>query len=384
MRCGALSAWVLGTVDVLLVSAEAAVQKTVPPAVLASRMIDLKVGEDISLDELKHKFVAAGYKRADEVEGHGQFSVRGGIVDFFPPERELPLRMELWGDTIDTIAEFEVESQRRTDLVDEVLLTPSAEIIAGDGEEDSDEAVAEQIRSIAKKVRSKNADLAKAKLQEDADAIRSGRDLCPDKYINLYYENACTPLGYLREGDLLIAAESGTVKERVNGAVKLYREDLKAALETGEYVKALGDLMIPYQDLVSDYEHADLIYRRGGHRKGRQAAGERPRGRRLQGDLLLSYPERIPEGHHLCPGRQLQRRRIVPGVEVPHHLAGQQGRDEPPETHPQPQRRERVPAGNTSATATPRTRSTVSTNSIRATTSSTRCTASASSTASRR
>ena len=259
-RMGALSAWVLGTVDVLLVSAEAAVQKTVPPTVLAARMIDLKVGEDISLDELKRKFVAAGYKRADEVEGHGQFSVRGGIVDFFPPERELPLRMELWGDTIDTIAEFEVESQRRTDLVDEVLLTPSAEIIAGDGEGESALAVAEQIRQIAKKVRSKTADQAKAKLQEDADAIQSGRDLCPDKYVNLYYENACTPLGYLQEGDLLIAAESGTVKERVNGAVKLYREDLKAALATGEYVKALGDLMVSYQDLVSDYEHADLIY----------------------------------------------------------------------------------------------------------------------------
>lgn len=259
-RMGALSAWVLGTVDVLLVSAEAAVQKTVPPQVLAERMIRLKTGEDISLDDLKRKFVAAGYKRAEEVDGRGLFSVRGGIVDFFPPEREHPLRMELWGDTIDTIAEFDEETQRRTDLVPEVLLTPCAEIIAGAGEEESAGAVAETIRQIAKKVRSKQADLAKSRLQADADAILSGRDLCPDKFVNLYYENACTPLGYLQEGDLLIASESGTVKERVNGAVKLYREDVKAALETGEYVKALGDLMVSYQDLVSDYEHADLLY----------------------------------------------------------------------------------------------------------------------------
>ncbi|MBO7682855.1 MAG: DEAD/DEAH box helicase, partial [Clostridia bacterium] len=167
---------------------------------------------------------------------------------------------ELWGDTVDTIAEFDEETQRRTDLADEVLLTPCAEIIAGDGEEESAEAVAETIRQIARKVRSKQADLAKSRLQADADAILSGRDLCPDKYVNLYYENACTPLGYLQEGDLLIASESGTVKERVNGAVKLYREDVKAALEAGEYVKALGDLMVSYQDLVSDYEHADLLY----------------------------------------------------------------------------------------------------------------------------
>ncbi|MBQ8469675.1 MAG: hypothetical protein IJ547_03665, partial [Clostridia bacterium] len=260
MRMGALSAWLLGNVDVLLVSAEAAVQKTVPPGVLASRMIRLKVGEDISLEDLKARFVAAGYKRADEVEGHGQFSVRGGIVDFFPPERENPLRMELWGDTIDTIAEFEVESQRRTDLVEEVLLTPSAEVIAGEGAEESEESIADRLLELAKKVRSKQADTARARLQADADAIRAGRDLCVDKYINLYYDHACTPLGYLREGDLLVAAESGTLKERVNGAVKLYREDVKAALETGDYVKALGDLMVTYQDLVSDYEHADLLY----------------------------------------------------------------------------------------------------------------------------
>ncbi|MBO7690525.1 MAG: transcription-repair coupling factor [Clostridia bacterium] len=259
-RMGALSAWLLGDLDVLLVSAEAAVQKTVPPQVLAARMIRLKTGEDISLDDLRRKFVAAGYKRAEEVDGRGLFSVRGGIVDFFPPEREHPFRMELWGDTVDTIAEFDEETQRRTDLADEVLLTPCAEIIAGDGEEESAEAVAETIRQIARKVRSKQADLAKSRLQADADAILSGRDLCPEKYVNLYYENACTPLGYLQEGDLLIASESGTVKERVNGAVKLYREDVKAALEAGEYVKALGDLMVSYQDLVSDYEHADLLY----------------------------------------------------------------------------------------------------------------------------
>ena len=254
-RVGALAAWLLGQLDVLLVSAEAAVQKTVPPATLASRMVRLKTGEDVPRDTLLAAFVAAGYKRADEVEGHGQFSVRGGIVDFFPPERENPIRMELWGDTIDTMAEFEVESQRRTDLVDEVLLTPSAELIP-----ENRTKLADDLLVLAKKARSKNADLIKAHLQEDADAIRAGKDLCSDKYINFIYEHACTPLGYLTENDLLIAAESGTVKERVNGAVKLYREDVKAALETGEYVKALGDLLISYNDLVSDYEHADFIY----------------------------------------------------------------------------------------------------------------------------
>ena len=254
-RVGALTAWVLGQAKVLLMPAEAALQKTVPPQVLASRMITLKTGEDVEMDTLLSAFVAAGYTRADEVEGKGQFSVRGGIVDFFPPEREKPLRMELWGDTIDTISEFETETQRRTDLVEEVLITPSAELISEDRG-----AFADRIIEISKKVRTKNADIACAKMTEDADAVRAGREIALDKYVNILHENAATPLSYLQEGNLLFVAESGNVHERASGAAKLHREDVKEALESGDYVKQMGDVTISFKDLVSDYENADTIY----------------------------------------------------------------------------------------------------------------------------
>lgn len=254
-RIGALSNWVLGNLDVLVLPAEAALQKTLPAPVLSSRFIRLKSGDTVELDQLLRALVSAGYKRADEVEGKGQFAVRGGIVDFFPPDRENPLRMELWGDEVDTIAEFEVESQRRIDIVDQVLLTPSTELIP-----ENAEALADQLMALSKKVRTKNADVVKSKLQADGDALRTGRELCLDKYINLLHEDAATPLSYLQEGDLLFVAESAGVKEKANGAFKLHQEEVKEALADGDMTKALGSFLISFNDLVEDYKNADTMY----------------------------------------------------------------------------------------------------------------------------
>lgn len=254
-RIGALSNWVLGNLDVLVLPAEAALQKTLPAPVLTSRFIRLKSGDTVELDQLLKALVSAGYKRADEVEGKGQFAVRGGIVDFFPPDRENPLRMELWGDEVDTIAEFEVESQRRIDIVDQVLLTPSTELIP-----ENAEALADQLMALSKKVRTKNADVVKSKLQADGDALRAGRELCLDKYINLLHEDAATPLSYLQEGDLLFVAESAGIKEKANGAFKLHQEEVKEALADGDMTKALGSFLISFNDLVEDYKNADTMY----------------------------------------------------------------------------------------------------------------------------
>ena len=252
-RMGALSSWVQNQCDVIVLPASAACQKTIPSDVLKGRMIDLEVGSAVDFEKLVFSLTAAGYRRADEVEGQGQFSVRGGIVDFFPPDRGRPIRLELWGDEIDTMAEFEVESQRRVDNVDKIRITPSSEIFAED-----DEALADKVEELAKKL--KRAEV-KEKLYTDAQNIREHlTSLCKDKYINLIYEFAGTPLSYMGEKDLLFVTESAAVKERTNAYNKIYHEELKDALESGDYIKQLGDLTISFSELVADYENSNTIY----------------------------------------------------------------------------------------------------------------------------
>ena len=100
--------------DVVVASAEASLSYTVPPEILRQKSVLLKKNEETTLENIIISLSCAGYTRVDAVEGVGQFSVRGGIVDFFSPDDEEPVRIELWGDTVDTMCRFDVVSQRRT------------------------------------------------------------------------------------------------------------------------------------------------------------------------------------------------------------------------------------------------------------------------------
>lgn len=81
----------------------------------------------INLDELSKKLVDLGYERVNEVEGMGSFSIRGGIIDIYPLTEEMPIRIELWDDEIDSIRRFELYSQRSVENIDEVNIYPAKE-----------------------------------------------------------------------------------------------------------------------------------------------------------------------------------------------------------------------------------------------------------------
>ncbi|MCL2300137.1 MAG: transcription-repair coupling factor, partial [Firmicutes bacterium] len=93
-RLAALDAMRRGGCDVLVCAAEAAMQFTVPPETLDANSFTLRPGDTLPVDTLAEKLLRAGFTRAAQVEGPGQFAVRGGILDIFPPQEELPLRLE--------------------------------------------------------------------------------------------------------------------------------------------------------------------------------------------------------------------------------------------------------------------------------------------------
>ena len=86
---------------------DAALQYTIPPNELEGRMIELKKGQTVSLEQVVQSLVRCGYVRAEQIDGTGQFAVRGGILDFFTPDAPYPVRIEFWGDEIDTIGLFD-------------------------------------------------------------------------------------------------------------------------------------------------------------------------------------------------------------------------------------------------------------------------------------
>ncbi len=115
--------------DILVLTPEVLVQRLIPKTELLSFADIVMVNEDVDLDDLVARFIAGGYTRTAIVEEPGDFSVRGGIVDFFSPMYDHPVRMELFGDTVESLRFFSVASQRKIDSLTEALIVPACETI---------------------------------------------------------------------------------------------------------------------------------------------------------------------------------------------------------------------------------------------------------------
>ena len=93
-------------------------------------ILKIEIESTLDLEELKKTLVSLGYERMGQVEGEGQFAIRGGILDIFPLTEETPVRVELWGDEVDSIRSFDVESQRSIENLEELVIYPATEVPA--------------------------------------------------------------------------------------------------------------------------------------------------------------------------------------------------------------------------------------------------------------
>lgn len=116
-----------GAADVLFVPVATAMQKLPPVPFLAGRTFWLKTGQTLDIGRLKTDLVDAGYNHVSHVVAAGEFAVRGGIVDLFPMGSEMPYRIDLFDDEIDSIKTFDIETQRTISPVSEIRLLPAHE-----------------------------------------------------------------------------------------------------------------------------------------------------------------------------------------------------------------------------------------------------------------
>ena len=254
-RLCALSAILDGSCRFILCSIEAATQFTLPPEELIKRSLTLSAGDEITTHKLVRILLSAGYSRTDLVEGVGQFSLRGGILDFYPPDSTEPCRIEFWGDEIDSMAHFDIESQRRTDVLQKVRLTPCTEVLF-----DSHEAMKEKLLSFVETVKGKGSVKAKEKIREDIDALEHFTGVgAPDKYLSLAYESTATVFDYMKDG-LLFVCESASVKQRFNTASALLSEDIRTLFEEGLLTKGIDTFTLSWPEVLKKYEEQGAVY----------------------------------------------------------------------------------------------------------------------------
>ncbi|MFP5263484.1 MAG: transcription-repair coupling factor [Blastocatellia bacterium] len=117
-----------GDAQILLTSVGALAERTVPPELLKSSSISLRVGEDMPPELIVDLLIASGYVREEPVGAVGEFSLRGGILDVFSPAHDAPHRIEFFGDTVDSIREFDADTQRSVGRAAESLIVPMREL----------------------------------------------------------------------------------------------------------------------------------------------------------------------------------------------------------------------------------------------------------------
>ena len=263
MRLGVLAAMAEGGYDCVVACADAAMQYTIPPDTLLERTIELIAGAQLPVEDLPAALSAAGYERCAQIEGPGQFAVRGGIVDVYPAACPAPIRLELWGDTVDTLSYFDLLTQRRTDNLDAAAIPPAAEIMY-----DDPAGLAAQIEALAGAQRGKNAPLVKEHLRRDVDRLRGGTHPgSVDKYLPLIYKEKANLFTYMRDS-LLFVSEPAKVRERARTYHWQLEQDETALLEEGLLCRALMEYAPSWEQVAAQLEQRPTVlldaFSRGG------------------------------------------------------------------------------------------------------------------------
>ncbi len=240
IRLGVLSRILSGECKIVVSSIDALLQHTIPPKDLMERSFTIKLDGQYELDDLVKRLTKSGYENKPQVEGVCQYCVRGGILDVFPPNYAFPVRIELWGDQIDTMTFFDIQTQRRTDEVASISITPANEVLF-----DSMEDLAGQLENLIKKTKHEK---AKQAFSHDIERIKAKVSLNSlDKYMTLAYETPATLFDYFDDA-ICVVSEYSAIKERSKTYQWQQQEDIKQLLEDGEMTKPLCNLdeTLPY------------------------------------------------------------------------------------------------------------------------------------------
>lgn len=223
-------------VNVLILTIEAVMQNIISKEVLFRNSIKVKVGDTLKLDYLKQKLVDLGYERKDLIDGRGQFSIRGGIVDISVSEKQ-GVRLEFWGDDIDSIRRFDIISQRSIEMIEHFEINPSHEYVLEDG-----------LDKVIEKIEKSNYE-NKQNIKEDIELIRSGDYISKiDKYFNCFYNNKSNILEYL-DDFVIVFDEFGKINQRIDNIKIENRNLVKTLLEKNKSVPDVIDNMVRFDKL---------------------------------------------------------------------------------------------------------------------------------------
>lgn len=217
--------------------------------------ISLKQGENIGQEKLIKMLFAAGYSRRSQVDGPGQFSARGDIVDIYPPDMPLPARLEFWGEELQSMHSFDLISQRREEPLKKMHLGPAREVLFG---------VPKEAAEILKAALNSQKGTGQSALQKvlNADIELLEGNVMPqamDKYLPLRYKSPGNILDYM-ENPIVFFDEPSGIREEAESAFYRTGESIAALLEEGVLAPGLVDFFCTLPTFQKKAEKTAAIY----------------------------------------------------------------------------------------------------------------------------
>ena len=230
---------------IILTTIEALMQRTIDKNKLFSNVLQLELGMTLLLEELTNKLIALGYERTDMVEGRGNFCVRGGIVDVFPLTTENPIRIEFWGDEIDSIRVFDVESQRTIEPIKEINILPAEEFLVDSG----------KLEEIGNKILEKYPNAI-----SDVEVIKNGNYLSKiDKYFEFFFEETSSLIDYVSKDTLVFLDEPTRIVSKCQSVSLDNKEFIEAYIDKNKIIPSYTKSMYSYLDLQYKLEKKNII-----------------------------------------------------------------------------------------------------------------------------
>ena len=250
-RLSTLRALAAGECPLLVCTVESILQRTIPKTLLTQAAQVLRMGERHDLGELAGTLAAAGYTRCEQVEGVGQFALRGGILDFFSPAHPKPVRVEFFGDEIDAMGLFDPDTQRRIENLGAAEILPAAEVLPQFTPGGYGGLLEGLDRLISQAKRRKGNETLVQTLEEDRERLAASTAFpAMDRYIALIYPVMATAADYFPEDAVVVLSESPRVAERGKSYLWQLGEDAKALMERGELAGELADFARTFEELT--------------------------------------------------------------------------------------------------------------------------------------
>ena len=265
---------------VVVTTVDGLMDHLLPLSRIKESCLNIMVGQTLDMEEIKHLLTGMGYERMGQVDGMGQFSVRGGILDVFPLTEEVPVRIELWGDEVDSIRSFDAESQRSIQQMDEVTIYPAAELILT--KEHIEEGILrleadekKQEKAFRDQKKPEEAQRIRRAVGELVESLKEGFDVQTlDAYIRYFCKDTVSFLDYMKEvgakvtlvssgaagkasekkqaaGLALILDEPQRMKEKAETVETEFRESMSHRLEQGYILPGQADLLFASKTVLA-------------------------------------------------------------------------------------------------------------------------------------